>query len=334
MASRLSSSEIAQALSQSAYPLFAIDLDDLSILFVNEAGYELFGWPSGSLDRHSIVEIVRASDRPAVETSVRMLGSRVINGYLAVRNYVKADGTELTANSFVRRVLVNDTWLALATIERDVSGLLWPFVAENVDIALAITDHHWVIEHVSSDVQRVLGLSPGTYKGAPLLGLVEPVDVQNVMLAIGRLAAGGGSVTLPTRLRASGGVWRDVFCLIVTMCDHSPPRLGLAFASVPESGESTPVEDRPRVATVFSDARCSDVLSGVDAIRSRLPALALSARQWEILTRLIDGDRVRDIADAMYLSPSTVRNHLTALYRKFGVHSQGELLAYLLRASG
>ena len=53
-------------------------------------------------------------------------------------------------------------------------------------------------------------------------------------------------------------------------------------------------------------------------------------RQWEILIRLVRGQRVKDIADALYLSPSTVRNHLTAIYRKFGVHSQAELLATLL----
>ena len=53
-------------------------------------------------------------------------------------------------------------------------------------------------------------------------------------------------------------------------------------------------------------------------------------RQWEILTRLVRGQRVQEIADALYLSPSTVRNHLTAIYRKFGVHSQAELLAALL----
>jgi DNA-binding CsgD family transcriptional regulator len=59
----------------------------------------------------------------------------------------------------------------------------------------------------------------------------------------------------------------------------------------------------------------------------------LSARQTEIVARLIAGDRVAEIARSMYLSPSTVRNHLVAIYRKFGVHSQAELLAALLRAS-
>jgi DNA-binding CsgD family transcriptional regulator len=35
----------------------------------------------------------------------------------------------------------------------------------------------------------------------------------------------------------------------------------------------------------------------------------------------------------MYSSQSTVRNHLTAVYRKFGVHSQRELLDLLTSAA-
>ena len=55
----------------------------------------------------------------------------------------------------------------------------------------------------------------------------------------------------------------------------------------------------------------------------------LSPRQREIISRLVAGERVAEIARAMYLSPSTIRNHLSAIYRKFGVHSQVELIAVL-----
>lgn len=59
----------------------------------------------------------------------------------------------------------------------------------------------------------------------------------------------------------------------------------------------------------------------------RIPGLdALSSRQWEIVTRLLKGERVPRIARAMYLSPSTVRNHLSTIFRKLGVHSQAELI--------
>ena len=58
-------------------------------------------------------------------------------------------------------------------------------------------------------------------------------------------------------------------------------------------------------------------LSGVDE---------LSPRQWEVLQRLLRGERVPGIARALFLSPSTVRNHLTSIFAKVGVHSQEELI--------
>jgi DNA-binding NarL/FixJ family response regulator len=52
----------------------------------------------------------------------------------------------------------------------------------------------------------------------------------------------------------------------------------------------------------------------------------LSSRQWQILVRLLRGERVPTIARAMNLSPSTVRNHLSTIYKRVGVHSQAELI--------
>jgi DNA-binding NarL/FixJ family response regulator len=60
------------------------------------------------------------------------------------------------------------------------------------------------------------------------------------------------------------------------------------------------------------------------------PALwGLSGRQLEIVTGLLTGARVPMIARSLFLSESTVRNHLSAVYRKLGVHSQQELLIAL-----
>jgi DNA-binding CsgD family transcriptional regulator len=55
----------------------------------------------------------------------------------------------------------------------------------------------------------------------------------------------------------------------------------------------------------------------------------LTGRQREIVARLAAGQRVKEIAEEMYLSPSTVRNHLTGVFRKFHVHSQLELITAL-----
>jgi DNA-binding CsgD family transcriptional regulator len=61
--------------------------------------------------------------------------------------------------------------------------------------------------------------------------------------------------------------------------------------------------------------------------------LELPERQREIVVRLAGGERVGTIAAKMYLSPNTVRNHLSVVFGKFGVHSQEQLLA-LLRGDG
>ena len=52
----------------------------------------------------------------------------------------------------------------------------------------------------------------------------------------------------------------------------------------------------------------------------------LSPRQWEVLRRLLQGERVPGIAKGLFVSASTVRNHLTAIFAKLGVHSQEELI--------
>ena len=52
----------------------------------------------------------------------------------------------------------------------------------------------------------------------------------------------------------------------------------------------------------------------------------LTRRERDVLQLLLDGRRVSSIARSLYLSPQTVRNHLKAIFRKFGAHSQAELL--------
>ena len=57
----------------------------------------------------------------------------------------------------------------------------------------------------------------------------------------------------------------------------------------------------------------------------------LSAREVEIVRRLLNGDRVPAIADGLFLSQSTVRNHLSTVFRKFGVRSRTQLVARVRR---
>jgi DNA-binding CsgD family transcriptional regulator len=55
----------------------------------------------------------------------------------------------------------------------------------------------------------------------------------------------------------------------------------------------------------------------------------LSPREREVVQRLLAGDRVPLIAESLYLAPSTVRNHLSSVFGKFGVNSQQQLIVLL-----
>ena len=61
----------------------------------------------------------------------------------------------------------------------------------------------------------------------------------------------------------------------------------------------------------------------------RLPPIELTPRQLEILQLLARGEQARAIADNLVLSEATVRNHIRAVLREFGVSCQ---LAAVARA--
>jgi PAS domain S-box-containing protein len=328
MTSGTTPSGVARALRQSPYPLIAFDLEDLIILGANEAACELLGRSPNSLDGVSLFEILSPVDQPKVEAARALLASGATQGYRALRHFRKADGTEFEANVWVRLTTTDDAdSFGLTIIERGAAAVPWPLFDASITIAAIVTDHEWTIELVSSDIERILGRSPEDFKGSPLLGMFQAADVQNFLSAVARVTADESKATLRMHVRDGDADWRDVWCMVVTMCQHSPPRLGLAIAAISEFGLELTSELHRQLAVLGGD-----VLDGMDQFRSHMPSGNFSTRQWEILTRLIRGERVEDIAADLYLSPSTVRNHLSAIYKKFGVHSQTQLLAKLLSA--
>jgi DNA-binding CsgD family transcriptional regulator len=60
----------------------------------------------------------------------------------------------------------------------------------------------------------------------------------------------------------------------------------------------------------------------------------LSPRLRQTLACLLEGDSEKQVAARLGLSPTTVHEYVTALYRRFGVHTRGELLAHVLKRSG
>jgi PAS domain S-box-containing protein len=67
--------------------------------------------------------------------------------------------------------------------------------------------------------------------------------------------------------------------------------------------------------------------AGIGEVPSNHPDIALlSPREREILSHLITGMRVPVIAEKLFISPHTVRNHLKSIYRKLEVPNQAALI--------
>jgi len=61
------------------------------------------------------------------------------------------------------------------------------------------------------------------------------------------------------------------------------------------------------------------------------PAHALTDRELEVLRRLGNGSSTQEIADSLFISVTTVRNHVQNILRKLDVHSKLEAVSLALR---
>ena len=66
-------------------------------------------------------------------------------------------------------------------------------------------------------------------------------------------------------------------------------------------------------------------------LRKHPPIPALTDRQRQILTALVDGHTDADIANILKLSANSVRDHVTAIFNKLGAANRAEAVAIALR---
>lgn len=334
--------DLGQALEACDFAVLIEKVPDGTVVLVNQEAAGLLGVPAERLiGRHS-QELL--SPVEAEEQMLAAFAAGVVDGVRA-RREVSRNGDELVPVTVWMRAIDLDGERVVVSLVvpvadvprlgRDPAGP-WRDLAP---VAVGTLDANWHIERVSADVRSVLGGHPLDIAGVSLLDLVHPDDV-------GRLVEGRARSMLravlcaSVRMRHQSGAW-------VQVCVLTAPRTGEDAAGVLFAllGPGEPVAQTPpsriadlelRLRRIGAEVRAAGLLDVVESLPATNdhPALAeLTSRQWEILTRLLHGERVAAIASGLYLSPSTVRAHLAAIFRKFGVHSQPELLDLLRRQS-
>jgi len=214
-----------------------------------------------------------------------------------------------------------------------------PEVPTASDLVLGTVDGSWRIDRISQDVASLLGVTPDQCVGAPVLGAVHPLDVPAFLAAVEHARRGERAVRLTLRLSAGPQAWAEIAAVLATLSPGDPPPLAFALIRGP-AGQDSPGDSiretqlETHLLRIAQELRAAGLMPGIE----QLPALAetpqlgeLTSRELAVLTRLLDGQRVPAIAAELFVSPSTVRNHLSSIYAKLGVRGQVDLIRLLRR---
>ncbi len=325
--------ELVRSLDGLPVPAILTELATRRFVAVNEAAAALFGSPPAELVGTDVLGRYDPRDREPARAAYRAMAEGVVDHYRVERRIVTPGGDEVALTVWGRRVeRPGELYGLWVLIPASQPAFGTQMMTGPSPVVLALTDHNWQIQYMNADAD-LLGAKGAELRGFPLIGLVHPSVASEFVAAVSRAAADRLASTLLVRMRAGADRWADRYCFVVPVCEHQPPRLGVVVREGP-----SPVGDSPadsftwHVRNYAIEARATRALAVLPAL-ARLPeGSELSARQSEILARLVAGERVAEIARSMFLGPSTVRNHLWVTYKKFGVRSQAELLAILLRS--
>jgi DNA-binding NarL/FixJ family response regulator len=196
------------------------------------------------------------------------------------------------------------------------------------------TDAHLMIDRVSSDVETQFGKVSTRVVGRSLLELVEAPDVPALLSAAAFCATDGTGASLTAAVRL--GPSPRVECSIVLLPMLPAPSLAFALLRAGDGGADagSSTASLARILQRFGAGVRAASTSRRASLAPTVPGLErLSSRELEVVTRLVQGDRVPTIARALFLSQSTVRNHLSAAFAKLGVADQQQLV-HLFREGG
>ena len=323
---------------ESMLPVWLVNLETTQIVQVSAPVAQLLGGSrSQVLERRALDFMV---DKTRARAQLALLASGAIDSYhVRARAYQRLDASELIADVCMTAVTDDVSPRLAIGVLVQATGRMLPLLrpSRRTDsTTLGTVDDCWRIDRISADVEDLLGYKAAHLVGHSLASLVQPADWPVVLISVGQSLREDGATRGRVRLRTVDGGTRWVEALVTPLAGDDAT--GFAFSFTPEVAMPNLVDRARELETHLRHIAREVAASGVLTALTQTPAAAslpamtgLSARELEIVTRLLSGDRVPMIAKEMFISQSTVRNHLTSIYRKLGVGSQQELIATLRR---
>jgi DNA-binding CsgD family transcriptional regulator len=310
-------------------PSLLLSVPSERILAVSGVAEGLLCPDGGSLVGRNLEDFT--ADEPTGALDLMMAGH--LDGYEARRMIRRGDRT-IPVTMWIRAVDRQEgRTFALAKLLPDPAALGEALRRPEGTTAVAVVgsaDAHLTVDRVSTDAGALLDHRAAGVVGQSLFRLVDTPDVTPLLKAVAGSSDTGLGASLVVRPQLSS--LRASRChLLVLPMEPSP---SLAFALLDEESADAPTSGLGMDLALW---RFDEVVRSATASRmaGELPPDRglgrLSGRELEIVVRLMHGDRVPAIAESLFLSPSTVRNHLVEVFRKLRVGSQQELIHLLRR---
>ena len=334
---RATASELQRALDLQHVAMVVWRPEDGRIVLANSRAADLVGRPLDKLIGSNATDFVGPEYK--VETAKQILSTGVVDAYGGRRTLRGQENDVLYV--WARAIDVDGQRLAITVIALGSElAALGKFgssspLGVSVDVAVGVIDPKWEIVTVSSDLKEIIGLEPADLRGSSLLDLLAPEDAARVRESEREGPAKPISM-YPVLLREPNDASPDLCLLVGEPCIGA--RLGervFAFVGWPRGvrlgSTARERELEQRLRRISAEVRAAGLIEllGESDVPSSALGGELTTRQFEIVEMLLRGARVATIARTLYISPSTVRNHLSTIYRHFNVHSQAELLELL-----
>lgn len=335
----------ARGLLQTALACAVIDTPSSEVITANARLAALLGLQVSEVEGLNLVSLYDARSRPFAEAVFSGIARGILHFAQGRALWQPPNDHPVEVMGWVRVIdtLPPGTDALIAVVPAGAAGpaahaLASPRASR---ITLGSLDHDWRFSEVTPVATARFGWSPEEYLGTALQSVVHPDDAPLLLLALGRSTVERRGVAVALRVRSHEAVWLPVRCEAIPLCDHNPPRFAVAMWPRDEEGDESSDERAERleshlwrIAREVAASGIGDAPTSEETWRTDPVVREMSPRQLDILRRLLRGERVPVIATDLYLSPSTVRNHLAAIYRRVGVHSQAELIARLMPGPG
>jgi DNA-binding CsgD family transcriptional regulator len=319
----------AEVLGAIPFPALVLDVPSERIVACSPAATRLLDPGGGMIVGHLLEEYT--ADQP--KAGMDLLAGARLNGFETFRVLRRSEAPDLKVRMWVRSfdhqpatqfvvvVIVAGRSFGDATANSEWQAA--PAVVGSVDARL-------LIERISNDAEGLFNLPVTELIGRSLLALIAKDDIPSCLAALSEASASMSGITVHLDIR-TGIEGPALRCEVLILPLQPAPSCAFVFLPIPEgTGSGHISHDLSAILLRLGrGAKVAQLARGVfrGVSERSVPGLSrLTTRELEIVTQLLDGARVPAIALRLFLSQSTVRNHLASVFGKVGVGSQQQLL--------